>query len=151
MSSGSGSRPGPESLPVSLPTAGSITWTPRERRVATLATVAGCSHISVCMAGAITTGAPVASSVPVSRSLAMPAAARANTSAVAGTITTRSASWPRRTWFTVSTASNTPVRTGLPLSASQVAMPTNCSEASVGITSTWWPASLNSRSSKAAL
>ena len=56
ISSGSGSRPAPVSFPVKRPEAGSITWTPRERSVATFATVAGCSHISVCIAGANTTG-----------------------------------------------------------------------------------------------
>ena len=35
---------------------------------------AGCSHISVCMAGQSTTGARVASSVAVSRSDEIPAA-----------------------------------------------------------------------------
>ena len=39
-----------------------------------LSCTAGWSHISVCMAGATTTGASVASSVPVSRSFEMPAA-----------------------------------------------------------------------------
>ncbi len=51
-SAGSGSLPGPESLPVSRPEAGSSTRAPRPRSVATLACVAGCCHISVCMAGA---------------------------------------------------------------------------------------------------
>ena len=51
ISAGSGSRPAPESAPVSRPTAGSRTTTPRSRSVATLARVAGCSHISVCIAG----------------------------------------------------------------------------------------------------
>ena len=51
MSAGSGSRPGPESGPVSRPTAGGRTTAPRRRRVATFSCVAGCSHISVCIAG----------------------------------------------------------------------------------------------------
>ena len=74
-SSGSGSRPLPLSLPVSRPTAGSTTSTPRLRSVATLACVAGCSHISVCIAGASTTGQRAVSSVLVSRSSARPCAA----------------------------------------------------------------------------
>ena len=49
---GSGKRPLPLSLPVRRPTAGSTTIAPRSRSVATLCRVAGCSHISVCMAGA---------------------------------------------------------------------------------------------------
>ena len=39
-----------------------------------LSTTAGCSHISVCMAGQTSTGALVASRVAVSRSDEMPAA-----------------------------------------------------------------------------
>ena len=48
--------------------------TPRRRSVARLSCTAGCSHISVCIAGQTTTGARVASSVAVSRSSEMPAA-----------------------------------------------------------------------------
>ena len=54
------------------PDGGSITCTPRRRRVATLARVAGCSHISVCIAGASTTGQRAVSRVAVSRSSARP-------------------------------------------------------------------------------
>src|SRR5680860_239650 len=97
MSWGSGSLPRPVSAPVRRPEAGSITCTPRDRRVATLATVAGCSHISVCIAGASTTGQRAVSRVLVSRSSASPCAALAIRSAVAGATTTRSACWPRRT------------------------------------------------------
>jgi hypothetical protein len=43
-------------------------------QVARLSCTAGCSHISVCIAGQTTTGARVASSVAVSRSSEMPAA-----------------------------------------------------------------------------
>ena len=39
-----------------------------------LSATAGCSHISVCMAGQISTGARVASRVAVSRSEEIPAA-----------------------------------------------------------------------------
>ena len=46
--------------------------TPRRRSMAMLSTTAGCSHISVCIAGQITTGARVASSVLVSRSVDRP-------------------------------------------------------------------------------
>ena len=88
---GSGSRPLPVSAPVSRPTAGSMTTAPRRRSVATLSWVAGCSHISVCMAGAKTTGQRAVSSVLVSRSSARPCAALASRSAVAGATTTRSA------------------------------------------------------------
>ena len=72
---GSGSRPLPVSAPVSRPSAGSTTTAPRARSVATLAWVAGCSHISVCIAGANTTGQRAVSRVLVSRSSARPCAA----------------------------------------------------------------------------
>ena len=114
ISAGSGSRPTPVSAPVSRPEAGVRTTAPRERRVATLAWVAGCSHISVCIAGANSTGQRAVSRVAVSRSSARPWAARASRSAVAGATTTRSASRPSRTWATWSTSAQTVVATGSP-------------------------------------
>ena len=74
MSTGSASRPAPMSPPASRPTVGSTTWTPRRRSVSRFSTTAGCSHISVCIAGHSSTGARVASSVFVSRSVARPVA-----------------------------------------------------------------------------
>ena len=67
---GGGGRAGPVSAPVSRPDAGSTTCAPRALRVATLAWVAGCNHISVCIAGANTTGQRAVSKVAVSRSSA---------------------------------------------------------------------------------
>ena len=67
-------RPAPGSPPARRPDSGSTTWTPRRRSVARFSCTAGCSHISVCMAGQTTTGARVASRVAVSRSDEMPAA-----------------------------------------------------------------------------
>ena len=151
ISAASGSRPLPVSAPVRRPSAGSITTAPRSRRVATLATVAGCSHISVCIAGANTTGQRAVSSVVVSRSSACPWAARATRSAVAGATTTRSADCPIRTCGTSWTSSQTPVCTGLPDSAAHVASPTKRSAASVGTTVTSWPDSVKRRSSSQAL
>ena len=151
ISSGSGSRPGPVSAPVSRPDAGSRTTTPRERRVATLARVAGCSHISVCIAGANTTGQRAVSRVLVSRSSARPWAALASRSAVAGATTTRSASLPIRTCGTSWTSDQTSVVTGCPDSAAQVAAPTKRSADPVGTTRTAWPLSVSRRSSSAAL
>src|SRR4051794_2610515 len=151
MSAGSGSRPCPESGPVSRPTAGGSTTAPRRRRVATLSWVAGCRHISVCMAGTKTTGQCAVSRVAVSRSSARPAAARARRSAVAGATTTSSASWPIRTCATSGTSDQTSVVTGLPDRASNVAAPTKCSAPGVGTTRTSCPASVNARSRKAAL
>src|SRR3954468_17038724 len=151
MSAGSGSRPGPESGPVRRPTAGGRTTAPRRRRVATFSCVAGCSHISVCMAGTKTTGQEAVSRVAVSRSSARPMAARASRSAVAGATTTRSACCPIRTWATSGTSDQTSVVTGLPDSASKVAAPTKCNAPGVGTTRTSCPASVNARSTKAAL
>ena len=56
------------------PPRASTMWTPRRRSVARLSCTAGCSHISVCIAGQTTTGARVASRVAVSRSSEMPVA-----------------------------------------------------------------------------
>ncbi len=121
--SGSGRRPAPVSLPVRRPTAGSMTCAPRERSVATLAWVAGCSHISVCMAGANATGHRAVSRVLVSRSSARPWAAFARRSAVAGATTTRSADCPMRTCGTSCTEVHTSVLTGLPDRADHVGAP----------------------------
>ncbi len=119
--------------------------------MATLAWVAGCSHISVCIAGANTTGQRAVSSVLVSRSSARPCAALASRSAVAGATTTRSADWPIRTCGTSSTEDQTEVETGLCDSAAQVGAPTNSSAAAVGTTVTSCPDSTNRRSKEAAL
>ena len=136
---GLGQPPGPVSVPVSRPAAGSSTCTPRERRVATLATVAGCSHISVCIAGASRTGQRATSRVAVSRSSARPVAARASRSAVAGATITRSACLPTATCATWSTSSKTSVVTGCPTGPPTSARPTNSSAARVGTTRTAWP------------
>ena len=77
-------RPGPLSAPVSWPTAGPTTVTPLACSVAMLACVAGLRHISVCMAGAMTIGASLASTVLPSRSSASPVASFAIVLAVAG-------------------------------------------------------------------
>ena len=92
-------------MPVSCPTAGPTIVTPRARSVATLATVAGFCHISVCIAGAITSGAVLARMVLPSRSSAKPPAILAIVFAVAGATTMRSAAWPIATWRTSATPS----------------------------------------------
>ena len=73
----------------------------------------------LCMAGEITIGALVASTVQVSISSAIPAAILAIILAVAGTITTISASSARETWVMAvrGAGSNIPVTTGLPVNA----------------------------------
>jgi malate dehydrogenase len=70
--SGSARRPAPTSPPASRPASGSTTCTPRLRNTETFSTTLGCSHISVCIAGHTMTGARVASSVLVSRSVDSP-------------------------------------------------------------------------------
>ncbi len=70
---------------------------------------------------------------------------------MAGATTTRSASWPSRTCATDGTSVNTPVCTGCPDNASNVAAPTNFSAAAVGSTRTEWPVSVSRRSSSALL
>ena len=105
MTSGSSMRPGPESAPVSWPLAGPMTVTPRLRSVAMFATVAAFRHISVCIAGAMTSGAVEARTVLPRRSSAMPAASFAIVFAVAGAITMRSADWPIATCRTSATPS----------------------------------------------
>ncbi len=57
-----------------------------------MAWVAGCDHIRVSIAGAMTNGARTDNKVNNSASSARPVAIRANKLALAGTITTRSVS-----------------------------------------------------------
>ncbi len=74
MTAGSASRPEPESPPARRPSSGGTTVTPRAAEDLRLCCTAGCSHISVCMAGHTTTGPAVATRVVVSRSSANPPA-----------------------------------------------------------------------------
>src|SRR5437588_5284295 len=104
------------------------------------ACVASFSYIPVCMAGAITMGQRTSSIVDVSKSSAIPNASFAITFAVAGAITTTSASCAMRTCRTLSGSSNTSVRTGLPESAANVASPTNLVAPAVITTCTSAPA-----------
>ena len=120
MRAGSARRPAPTSPPASRPASGSTTCTPRRRSVARFSCTAGCSHISVCIAGHTSTGARVASSVAVSRSSEMPAAYLPSSFAVAGATTTRSAVCPRRVCGIGSGPSNSDVRAGSDASAENV-------------------------------
>ncbi len=81
----------------------------------------------VCMAGAIITGALVASTTQVSISSAMPAASLAIILAVAGAITTASAVSARVMWVIPGSAlgSNIPVLTVLPVILRKVSGVTN--------------------------
>ena len=83
--------PCPTSPPASRPSSGSTMCTPRRRSVAMLSVTAGCSHISVCIAGHTITGARVASRTLVNRSVESPAAYAPIRRAVAGATITRSA------------------------------------------------------------
>src|SRR5215213_9234040 len=150
-SAGSGSRPGPASGPVNRPVSGRTTTAPRLRSVSTLAWVAACSHISLCMAGEKTIGQCAVSSTFVSRSSARPDAARASRSAVAGATKTRSISCPILTCGTRCASSNTEVCTGRPDNAAQVLSPMNSSAATVGTTVTSWPAPSRRRNRSHAL
>jgi hypothetical protein len=150
-SSSSASRPGPVSPEVSGPLAGGTTSTPRRSSSARLARVAGCCHISVCIAGATTTGPGKASATLVSRSSARPAAIRARVWAVAGATTS---TWPQRARATCSTAagsSHTDAGTCRPVRAAKVARLTIASPALVRIGCTSAPARISSRASSAAL
>ncbi len=89
-----------------------------------LSTTAGCSHISVCIAGQIITGARVASSTLVSRSVDRPIRYEAISRAVAGATSTRSALWPSVVCgIGVSGSSQRRVLTGSLASADSVAAP----------------------------
>ena len=103
-------------------------------RVATLAWVAGCSHISVCIAGASTTGQRAVSRVLVSRSSASPCGGLGEQVGGRRGDDDEVGLLPSRTCGTSWTSSQTSVCTGLPDSASQVGAPTNCSADAVGTT-----------------
>ena len=87
------------------------------RSVARLSCTAGCSHISVCIAGQTTTGARVASSVAVSRSSRCRRRRRRAAGRWPGTTTTRSADWPSRVCGMGSASSHSEVCTGSEASA----------------------------------
>ena len=149
--SGSARRPAPTSPPARRPDSGSTTCTPRRRSVARFSWTAGCSHISVCIAGHTSTGARVASSVAVSRSSEMPAAYLPSSFAVAGATTTRSALWPSRVCGIGSGPSNSEVRAGSDASAENVSAPTNRCASSVRTGATCTPASTSRRHTSTAL
>ena len=152
ISAGSGSRPLPVSAPVSRPSAGSMTRTPRARRVATLARVAGCSHISVCIAGREhhraargeqrvgeqVVGEPVRGlGQQVGGGRARPRPGRRTGRAARAAPRARR---PRPRW-----------RPACPTAPPRWARPTNSSAAAVGTTVTSWPDSVKRRSSSQAL
>jgi hypothetical protein len=66
------------------PFTGPARTTPRRRRASTFSTVAGCSHMRLCIAGASTSGTVVARTVMLTTSSARPCASLAMKLAVAG-------------------------------------------------------------------
>ena len=146
IDSGEASRPAPTSPPANRPLSGSTMWTPRSRKVAMLSATAGCSHISVCIAGQIITGARVASSTLLSRSVDRPIRYAAMSRAVAGATRIRSADWPSLVCgIGVSGSSQSRVRTGSLASADSVVVPRNRSAPAVITGMTWAPASTKRR------
>ena len=126
ISSGSARRPIPESDPVRRPIAGSIISIPRCLRVLMFAIVAAFCHISVCIAGATSTGQVAASTVEVNKSSAIPAAIFAINDAVAGATTMQSAFFEIAMCLTCSTSvyrSGSTTSTGFFESASSVTFP----------------------------
>ncbi len=149
--SGEASRPLPESPPARRPSSGSTTCTPRRRRVSMLSTTAGCSHISVCIAGQTITGARVANRTLVNRSVESPAAYAPISRAVAGTTSTRSADCPSFVCGIGVSSSHKLVCTGSLASADSVVMPRKCSAPLVITGMTCAPASTNRRQISTAL
>jgi len=103
--------------------------------------------------GASSTGARVASASAVTASSAMPAAMRAQRSAVAGAITTISAASASWMWpiFSSSVSENRSVNTGRRVSAWNVIAVMKCWARGVIATSTMAPALSSSRTNSAAL
>jgi hypothetical protein len=163
---GSGSRPAPCSpLDASRPLSGSSTVAPRERSSATLACVAGCSHMWLFIAGATSSGHVAASAALVRRLSARPAASLAIVFADAGATTRMSALRTSSRWFSGSCSggawpgkapragsrSNSSMRTGAPVSAANDAGPTKRWLAGVWIARTVCPAAVARRTSSSAL
>src|SRR5690606_11506496 len=153
IAAGSARRPGPDSPSASGPSSGPMTLAPRSRSRATLAWVAGCSHMRWFIAGHRVIGAVVARHRVLTRSSARPWASLAMVLAVAGAMTTRSAQRASSMWPIAASAaaSHRLVRTGCPDSAWNVCAPTKRCALSVMATCTCAPASPSRRSSSAAL
>ena len=153
MSAGSDSRPSPTSPQAWPPLPGPMTCTPRATRVARLAWVAGCAHITRFIAGATSSGASLARHRVESRSLAWPWASRRRVLAVAGATSTRVAQRASSIWPIAASAasSQSEQRTGWPDSAWKVVVPTKWRAASVITTRTSAPASCRRRTRSAAL
>ena len=137
MTCGSSSLPAPTSPQARYPLAGETMRAPFASQRAMFSCVFSFSNILSFMAGAITSGARVASAVVVSRSSAMPLAILAMTFAVAGAMQNTSASFASEMWWMGSDASsNRLTATSLPVSARNVVGPTNLVACSVMTTFT---------------
>src|SRR5438093_83724 len=142
-------RPGPTSPEASGPDSGSTTRTPRALSRAIFSCVAGFCHMCVSIAGAMTTGALVASTVVAMRSSAMPFARREMTCAVAGATTMTSASRPIATCPTARSSCiwNISTSTGRYVSAWNVIGRTNSVAERLMTTCTVAPACVSRRAS----
>ena len=103
--------------------------------------------MSSFIAGAHSTGPVRASSKAVSRSSAMPIAARATRCAVAGAMMTRSGSLASAMCASARSLSHKEASTGRPSSASNVSGRTNAAADAVSTTSTVAPSSASRRAS----
>ncbi len=146
-------RPAPIQPHASSPRSGPTNAAPRDCRVARFATVAGCCHMFVFIAGANSSLARVANRHTVTRSSASPAAARASRSAVAGATTTTSGQSASSMCPTLpsSATSSTAERTGCLLTVASESSVTNAFAAGVVATRTSWPAAMKARTSSGAL
>ena len=91
IAAGSAMRPIPHSPSASAPSTGPTSTTPRSASVATLARVAGCSHMRTFIAGATTSGPGAASALCVTTLSARPCASFASVFAVHGAMHTSGA------------------------------------------------------------
>src|SRR5580692_1683424 len=159
IASFSARRPGPVMPQARYPVPGSTILTPRFFRISRFACVAGLSHMLTFMAGATTTGAVVARNRVPRKSLAMPWANLARTSAVAGTTSSASIDCATAMCSTAESifgcsaepAPNMSVMTFSPESAAKVRGRINSWAARVMTTCTRTPRSCSSRTISAAL
>ena len=153
ISAGSAIRPGPLPSPAARgPSAGPTrSYFRASFSRARLLRVMGCANMRSFMAGATTTGAPVATITVVSRSLARPLAARAMKSAVAGATQTQSAPRPSEMCSAAPPAAKMSTRGPLPVTPSNDRGATNLRAERVRTTSTSAPRSVRSRATWTAL
>ena len=119
---------------------------------ARLSCTAGCSHISVCIAGRDHDRRPGGEQGGGEQVVGDAGGVRRRGAGRwPGTTTTRSADWPSRVCGIGSASSNSDVRTGSEASAENVVAPTKRSAPSVRTGTTWAPASTRRRQTSIAL